>query len=270
MLKICDSHVMEQELVSVIMPTFNEAKFLAESIDCVLGQSYQNLELLITDDCSTNEEVRELLLHYAECDRRVRVFFLNENKGAGCARNNSIAEAKGRFIAFCDSDDQWTQDKLERQVAFMKEHNACLSYTSYYLCNSEGEVYGTVKAPERMTFSKLRCDNKIGCLTAMYDVSICGKMFMPTIRKRQDWGLFLLILREHGVAYGMSEPLAYYRKRRGSISMKKRTLIKYNILVYRRVLGYSKVKSILFFWTVFMPTYFLKCMSAWVRNLFNS
>ena len=261
---------MEQDLVSVIMPTFNEVKFLAESIDCVLCQSYQNLELLITDDCSANVEVRELLLRYAESDRRVRIFFLDENKGPGYARNNSIAEAKGRFIAFCDSDDRWTQDKLERQVAFMKERNACLSYTSYYLCNSDGEVYGTVRAPERMTFSKLRRDNKIGCLTAMYDVSICGKMFMPTIRKRQDWGLFLLILKKHGVGYGMCEPLAYYRKRRGSISMKKSTLIKYNMLVYQKVLGYSKAKASLFFWAVFMPTYFSKKFATWVRNLFYS
>ena len=165
---------MEQDLVSVIMPTFEEANFLEESIECVLGQSYPNLELLITDDCSTNVEVRNLLLCYSERDSRVRVFFLDENRGPGYARNNSIAEARGRYIAFCDSDDRWTSDKLEKQVAFMKERNACLSYTSYYLCNSEGNVYGTVLAHRRMTFSKLKRDNKIGCLTAMYDVSICG------------------------------------------------------------------------------------------------
>ena len=261
---------MEQDLVSVIMPTFNEAKFVAESIDCVLGQSYQNLELLITDDCSTNEEVRELLLHYVERDKRIRVFFLEENRGPGYARNNSIAEAKGRYIAFCDSDDRWTPDKLEKQVAFMKGRNACLSYTSYYLCNSEGEVYGTIQAPKRMTFSRLKRDNKIGCLTAMYDVSICGKMFMPTIRKRQDWGLFLLILKEHGIAYGLNEPLAYYRKRKDSISTKKYSLIKYNVKVYQKVLGYSKTQAHLYMWLVFMPTYFLKRLYTWARNVFYS
>ena len=115
---------MTQELVSVIMPTFNEAHYLAESIECVLGQTYAHLELLITDDGSTNGEVREMLQRYAERDARVRIFFLDENRGAGYARNNSIAEARGRYIAFCDSDDRWTPDKLERQVAFMKERGA--------------------------------------------------------------------------------------------------------------------------------------------------
>lgn len=260
---------MEQDLVSVIMPTFNEAKYMSESIESILGQSYSNLELLITDDCSTNVDVRDLLLRYMERDNRVRVFFLEENKGPGYARNNSITEAKGRYIAFCDSDDRWTLDKLEKQVAFMKENNACLSYTSYYLCNSEGVVCGMVRAPKRMTFSRLKRDNKIGCLTAMYDVSICGKMFMPTIRKRQDWGLFLLILKEWGVAYGMSEPLAYYRKRGDSISAKKFTLIKHNILIYRKVLGFSSVKSCFYVWMVFMPSYFLKKIGIKVCNLFN-
>ena len=259
---------MEQDLVSVIMPTFNEVQYLSESIERVLGQSYLNLELLITDDCSSNVEVRSMLLHYAEKDSRVRIFFLEKNMGPGYARNNSIAEAKGRFIAFCDSDDYWAKDKLEKQVAFMKECNACLSYTSYYMCDSEGMVHGMVRAPKKMTFSRLRRDNKIGCLTAMYDASICGKMFMPTLRKRQDWGLFLLILKKFGVAYGMKEPLAYYRKRKGSISMKKRELIKYNKQVYQKVLGYSKIKATLYFWMVFMPTYFSKKVYMWWTNLF--
>lgn len=258
---------MTQELVSVIMPTFNEAHYLAESIECVLGQTYAHLELLITDDGSTNREVSEMLRRYAERDARVRIFFLDENRGAGYARNNSIAEARGRYIAFCDSDDRWIPDKLERQVAFMKERGACLSYTSYFLCDADGEVRGVVRAPKRMTFARLKRDNKIGCLTAMYDVKVCGKMYMPTIRKRQDWGLFLLILKEHGVAYGMSEPLAYYRKRRGSMSAKKYTLVKHNALMYMKVLGYSPLKARLYVWLVFMPTYLVKKVCIGLRNL---
>lgn len=259
---------MEQDLVSVIMPTYNEAHYLAESIECVLGQTYANLELLVTDDCSTNAAVRQVLEHYAKRDSRVRLFFLNENKGAGHARNNSIAQARGRYIAFCDSDDRWSPNKLEQQVTFMHEHKACLTYTSYYLCNSQGEVYGLVKAPGRMTFARLKRDNKIGCLTAMYDTTVCGKVYMPTLRKRQDWGLFLHILQRHGTAYGMKEPLAYYRRREGSISTKKRALIKYNMQVYRKVLGYSKVKATLYLWLVFMPTYFAKKVGVWLRNIF--
>lgn len=259
---------MEQDLVSVIMPTYNEAHFLPESIECVLCQTYTNLELLITDDCSTNTEIRSLLLSYAARDKRVRVFFHDTNKGTGHARNNSIAEAKGRYIAFCDSDDRWTKDKLEKQVAFMKEYGACLTYTSYYQCDTQGKVYGLVRAPKRITFNQLKRDNKIGCLTAMYDVTICGKIFMPTLRKRQDWGFFLQILKEHRVAYGMREPLAYYRRRSDSISTRKCSLIKYNMQVYKKVLGYSKAKSAIYMWLVFMPTYLLKRTCRGVRNLF--
>lgn len=259
---------MEQDLVSVIMPTFNEVQYLSESIECILGQTYPHLELLITDDCSANTEVRECLRHYAHLDSRVRVFFLDENKGPGHARNNSIQEAQGRFIAFCDSDDRWTPDKLEKQVTFMKEQHVCLSYTSYYLRNSKGKVYGIAKAPKKITFNMLKRDNKIGCSTAMYDTTICGKRYMPTLRKRQDWGLFLLILQEHGTAYGIQEPLAYYRKHRDSISTQKYTLVKYNIKVYQQVLKYPKAKAILYMWTIFMPTYLLKRLSMWAQNLF--
>ena len=259
---------MRKGLVSVIMPTFNESRFLAESIECVLGQSYADLELLITDDNSTNAEVHEILHRYAARDSRVKVFFLKENKGPGYARNHSITEAEGQYIAFCDSDDRWTPDKLEKQVAFMQEHKMALSYTSYYLCDQDGEVYGVVNSPARMTYARLKRDNKIGCLTAMYDTAICGKVLMPTIRKRQDWGLFLLLLRDFGAAYGIAEPLAYYRKHRNSVSKKKRPLIKYNAKVYQEVLGHSAVYAYLYLIFIFLPTYLLKRIGLWARNLF--
>ena len=257
---------MECEMVSVIMPTFNECRFLAESIESVLCQSYSNLELLITDDNSENQQVREMLADYALRDSRLRVFFLEENKGPGNARNNSIQQARGRYIAFCDSDDRWAADKLERQVAFMKKTHACLSYTSYFRCNQSGEVVGVVEAPHELSFNALKRDNKIGCLTAMYDTHICGKRFMPLMRKRQDWALFLLIVKDYGVAYGLDEPLAYYRHRNASVSSKKFSLLKYNAKVYQEVLGYSVVKSYLYVLFVFMPVYVTKRIKYYWNN----
>ena len=257
---------MECDLVSVIMPTFNECRFLAESIESVLCQSYSNLELLITDDHSDNLQVRDMLADYALRDARVRVFFLDENKGPGNARNNSIRKAKGRYIALCDSDDRWTADKLEKQVAFMKQTNACLSYTSYYRCGQSGEVVGIVAAPRELSFKDLKRDNKIGCLTAMYDTYICGKKFMPPMRKRQDWALFMSIVREYGKAHGLTEPLAYYRHRHASVSSKKFSLIKYNAKVYQEVLGYSVVRSYLYVLFVFMPVYVTKRIKFYWNN----
>ena len=249
----------EDDLVSVIMPTYNESCLLADSIRSVLAQTYSNIELLITDDASSNDEVREMLLQFQREDSRVRLFFLETNYGPGLARNISIQQAKGRFIAFCDSDDCWMPDKVEKQVAFMKERDCCLSYTTYLQRNPEGRIMGIVRCPASLTFRQLKHDNKVGCSTAMYDASKYGKFFMPTIRRRQDWALFLSILQKCGKAYGLQVPLTYYCLREGSVSRAKRlTLVHYNASVYQQLLGYSKLKSYLYLFFIFMPTYLSK------------
>lgn len=251
---------MNEELVSVIMPTYNAGKFLADSINSILQQSYKNLELLITDDASTDAETIRILHDFSSTDSRVDILFLKENAGPGHARNQSIARAKGRYIAFCDSDDRWTEDKLEKQIAFMKEKNCALSCATYIICDEYNKNIGINIPPQTITFSMLKRDNKVGCLTAIYDTHLLGKkFFMPTIRKRQDWGLFLNIMQECQVCYAFTEkPLAYYRKRHNSVSSKKSTLIKYNVAIYKEILGFSILKSYLFFYILFMPTYILK------------
>ncbi len=256
------------ELVSVIMPTYNSSQFLAGSIDSILAQTYQNFELLIADDCSTDDTTR-LLMQYQAKDPRVKVFYNKEgNKGAGYTRNKCIENAQGRYIAFCDSDDRWTQDKLEKQVLFMQEKHCRLSYTSYTICDDYDNDYGIFIAPKQITFGDILKDNKIGCLTAMYDVEELGKIFyMPTIRKRQDWALFMMILRQCKVAYGIEEPLAYYRVRSNSISRSKLALMKYNAKVYQEVLKYGKFKSYAFLCFFFIPTYTLKVIKRSIDSL---
>lgn len=253
---------MHEGLVSVIMPTFNCSLHLADSIDSILNQTYQNVELLITDDHSTDEETLSILRRYCEQDERVDVLFLEENKGPGYARDHSIERARGQYIAFCDSDDRWFPEKLERQIAFMNEKKCVLSYTSYIMCDEKGQETGFTKAPKRMTYTKLKCDNKIGCSTAVYDIKLLGrKYFMPFIRKRQDWGLFLTILRDSkATAYGIQDPLAYYCVRSSSVSRNKMGLIKFNIRIYKKVLGFSTVKAYLYFYFLFMPTHLMKLL----------
>lgn len=260
---------MNKDLVSVIMPSYNASRFIGASIDSVLGQTYQNLELLISDDHSTDEETIGLLKEYAKKDSRVRIFLLPENNGAGYARNNSIKEARGRYIAFCDSDDRWTPEKLEKQIQFMEEKKCCLSFSSYLVCGVNDERKGIVIAPSVLTLSNLKHDNKIGCLTAIYDTKPYGKFFMPTIRKRQDWALFLTIIQKCEKAYGMIEPLAIYRRVPGSISANKIKLVKYNAKVYQHVFGYSVPASYLYVFFIFLPTYFLKRITNWVANLWR-
>lgn len=251
---------MKQELVSVIMPTYNAGKYLAGSIDSILGQTYQNLELLITDDCS-DDNTRQILKDYAQKDQRVKVAYLKENSGPAIARNRSIERARGRYIAFCDCDDRWMPEKLEKQIAHMTRKDCALSSSSYLICDDDNQVTGISVSPKYLTLSMMKRDNKIGCLTAIYDIKRLGhKFYMPAIRKRQDWALFLNILKDCQICFCLTEPLAYYRQHNNSVSSNKLSLIKYNVNVYETVFGYSTWKAYLYFFLCFLPAYTAKVM----------
>jgi len=248
---------MKEELVSIITSSYNSSIYIEKTIQSILSQTYRNWELLITDDCSTDDSVEEIH-KYVEQDSRIKLFVLSENSGAGIARNNSIREARGRFIAFCDSDDRWLPEKLEKQIQFMQSHNYSLSFSSYYTCQENGKIVGEISCRSVINYYDLVRNNCIGCLTVIYDTKLLGKMYMPTIRKRQDWGLWLLIVKKCRYAYGLKTPLAVYRLRDNSISSSKWSLVSFNIKVYREVLNYSLFKSYLIFILLFLPTYFFK------------
>ena len=244
-------------LVSIITPSYNAGKYIGEMIESIQSQSYTNWELIITDDCST-DDTREVIKYYVESDSRIKLFKLQVNSGAGLARNNSLKIASGRFIAFCDSDDRWLPDKLQKQLCFMAEKDCGFSYTSYLTCDDNGKNIGIRVSPKVVSYSSMLRDDKVGCLTIIYDTEKVGKIYLPTLRKRQDWAMKLKILEKCRVAYGMKEPLAIYRMSSDSLSRNKRKLVKYNIAVYTNVLKWSKVKAYLFFSLVSMPSYLLK------------
>lgn len=245
--------------VSIITPSYNCASFIGKTIKSIQNQTYTDWELLITDDCSSDNS-REVIESYVNRDPRVKLLVLDKNSGAGVARNNSIKEAKGRYIAFCDSDDRWYPDKLEKQLAYMRAKNCAVSHTSYMTCDENDRITGIVICRKKETLSSMCKDDKMGFLTVIYDTDKVGKVYMPELRKRQDWALKLKILSICGNAWGMKEPLAYYRKRSDSISSNKRSLVKYNIAVYHEVLGWSKIKSHLYFYFIFMPTHLTKLL----------
>lgn len=261
--------VSQDELVSVVMPTFNSGKYLKESIESVLAQTYSNLELLLTDDSSTDEDTRQMLKDYMRRDPRVRIFLRPRNVGSGGARNYSIQKARGRYIAFCDSDDRWMPHKLERQVAFMQSSDCCLCYSAYLTCNAEGRATGIVPVPKRISLSGIMHDDKIGCLTAIYDTRPYGKFYMPSMRKRQDWAYFMKILKHCSYAYGIKEPLAYYRRTPQSVSRDKFKLLKYNAKAYRVVFDYSVTKSYLYLFFIFLPSYFTKIAYNKLYNIIH-
>lgn len=230
------------------MPSYNSELFIKYSIESIQNQSYTNWELLITDDCSTDGTV-SLIKSMQQTDPRIKLFELNSNQGSGYSRNNSMKMATGRFIAFCDSDDLWLNNKLEIQVSFMKEHDLSFSYSSYNVINEIGEIIDQRICSDELSFSKILLQNEIGCLTAIYDREKIGLKLMKNIRKRQDYLLWLEIMRVIRFTRGIKSPLANYRIRQNSISRNKLSLIKYNFRVYRYLnynLFISSILMILF------------------------
>lgn len=252
-------------MVSIIMPSFNASSFIAESIDSILHQTYTNWELLITDDCST-DNTQEIVETYVAKDRRIKYFRFTENQGAGAARNHAIEQAKGRFIAFCDSDDCWKPEKLAHQLKFMAEHRVGVCFSSYIKCDEAGEELGMVVAYRKITYADIVRNDYIGFLTLIYDTAEIGKIYMPVLRKRQDWAMKILLLQKIPVAYGLLEPLAYYRIRTDSLSRNKKRLVKYNVQVYSSVLHYNVIRAWCMFLFVFMPHYFAKALRLKIIN----
>ncbi|MDY9918636.1 MAG: glycosyltransferase [Proteiniphilum sp.] len=236
---------IDRPLVSIIMPSYNSGKFISNSIQSIINQTYTNWELLITDDCSMDDTISVISI-FSEKDSRIKLYQLEQNSGPGVARNNSIEKASGRFIAFCDSDDKWTPDKLEKQIDFMLNNQVYLSYTNYEIVNENDQSIAIFIAPNKITYKDMLKNDDIGCLTAIYDTTKLGKVFMPSIRKRQDWVLWINILKKIPYALGLNETLAIYKKREQSISSNKAKLIKYIWAVYRKEEKMSIINSLLY------------------------
>jgi teichuronic acid biosynthesis glycosyltransferase TuaG len=229
-------------LVSIITPTYNSSKHIEQNIQSVQKQSFDNYEHIIVDDCSIDNTL-EIVSKKAKEDPRIRYAKLDKNGGAGVARNKAIEMAKGRFIAFLDSDDAWYKDKLKLQINFMLENNIAMSYSSYYVMNAEGGLEYIREAPKKVSYADILKNDYMGFLTTVYDTKDIGKMYMPKIRKRQDWALKIQILKKIRTAYGIQRPLAYYRVGHESISKDKKKLLKYNFNVFRKELHMSFLEA---------------------------
>tara|TARA_R110002020_G_scaffold410898_3_gene620602 strand:+ start:194 stop:973 length:780 start_codon:yes stop_codon:yes gene_type:complete len=244
--------------VSIITPLYNSERFITQTITSVKSQTYTNWEMLIVDDCSTDNGY-QIAADFAKDDERIRLFRLTENSGAGIARNMGIENADGEFIAFLDSDDIWHPDKLNKQIDYMKKTGADVCFSSYGLLDEKGNALNKkVQALSKVDFNKLLKSNYIGNLTAVYRVSEIGKVYSPQIRKRQDWALWLKILKKGHVAYGMMEVLADYRLRTDSLSSNKIQMLKHNYRVYVDFLGYSSSKSALLMLHFLWEHFFIK------------
>jgi len=212
--------------VSIITPLYNSSKFLDETIESVLNQTYENWEMILVDDGSKDNSV-DIVKAYQKNDDRFRLYILEKNSGSGVARNKAIKESTGQIIAFLDSDDIWVNTKLEKHVAFMIKTDAAFSHTSYGYMDEDGnkikDTYHVSNKP--VDYKKLLKRTEISCLTAMYDVTKTGKQYMPELMRKQDYGLWLSILKMGFVSIPLQEELAFYRQRKNSATSNKFKLI---------------------------------------------
>ena len=208
------------ELVSIITPCYNSEKFLDECISSVLNQTYQNWEMLIVDDNSSDNS-SILINSYSKKDERIKPLYLNDNIGAAMARNKAISKAKGKYLAFLDSDDVWLPKKLEVQTNFMKKNNCSFVFSSYSVISDDEKPNYTISVPETITYKRYLKNTIIGCLTVMLDKEKFKKIEMPNLRSSHDMALWLNLLKQEKYAYGIQQKLAIYRDHKSSNTSNK-------------------------------------------------
>jgi teichuronic acid biosynthesis glycosyltransferase TuaG len=229
-------------LVSIITPSWNVEGLIGETIASVQAQTFADWELLIADDCSTDNTAAVIESHAAS-DPRIKLIRQPRNGGPALARQAAIEQAQGRFIAFLDSDDLWSPTKLERQIAFAREHRAALSFTAFRRINEDGSVTGRlISVPASLTYDQLLRNTAIATLTALVDRDIAGPIAMKN-EGYDDFCLWLSILKPGHVAYGLSEDLARYRVRGVSVSSRPLRSAGWVWHIYRNVERLSLVKS---------------------------
>lgn len=235
-------------LVSIITPSYNCANYIAQTLDSIISQTYENWEVIICDDCST-DNTKEVVEPYMSSCNKIRYIRNEKSSGAAVSRNYALREAKGKWIAFLDSDDLWTPDKLEKQLEFMVKNGYHFSYTGYSEINSEGAKTGvSVSGPKRVSKLGMFSFCWPGCLTVMFDREYYGLLQISDIKKNNDYAMWLKICRKAD-CYFLDESLAMYRRGRvGSVSTHGySTMIRWHYKLWHEAEGMNPVFSI--FWT---------------------
>jgi teichuronic acid biosynthesis glycosyltransferase TuaG len=231
-------------LISIVCASYNSKNYITETINSVLNQDYKNWELLIIDDCSTDDTF-QIVESKAKNDHRIKTFKNITNSGSGFSRNIGIKNAKGNYLTFIDSDDLWDSNFLGTSLNFQIENGYCFSFASYRRLNEDlVEILSPFIVPEKVSYKDMLKTGSISCLTAFINIKQLGKNYMPQIRKRQDYVFFLSYLKQIDYAYGIKNVLASYRIRKNSISRNKFDAMKYIWIVYRDIEKLSLLNSL--------------------------
>ena len=236
---------MVEDLVSIIMPLYNCERFVGDSIESVISQTYHNWELIVVNDKSTDNS-SIIVEKYIYKDSRVKLIHLDRNSGPVQARNRAIREAKGRYISFLDSDDVWLSNKLQYQIAFLNDNNLVLTYSTYETMDENSKYINTRNVSEIITYKDMLKSNQIGNLTGIYDVDFFGKVYMENIR-HEDYVLWLKLLKQIPYTEGLTQTLARYRIMSNSISSNKLKVLKWQWNIYRKIEKLTILQSSYYF-----------------------
>ena len=232
------------QTVSIIMPSYNTAAHIGRTIESVLAQTYTDWELLIVDDCST-DDTDEVVARYT--DPRIRYMKNEKNSGAALSRNRALREAEGRYIAFLDSDDLWEPNKLSCQLRFMQEKGYAFSYTDYRVIYTDGTLADhIITGPNKVSKWKLYCYCYFFTSTVLYDRDIVGLIQIEDVKKNNDYAMWFAAADKTDM-YRLPRCLSYYCRRKESISSgSKLKLIKHHYILYRKALHKSSVASLFY------------------------
>lgn len=244
------AHIEEKaELCSIIMPAYNNEKYIAQAIESVLNQNYTNWELIIINDCST-DNTEQIIKSYQQKDtvnKRIKLINLMQNKGVANARNTGIQNAKGKYIAFLDADDIWQKEKLYKQIQKLKSTNANITYTAYLMIDETGQTIKERRIKETLQLKDLLKENSI-----IFSSVVCKKESIVKKQFKSEWYhedyVFLLDLAKEGKCFkGINEILMQYRVHQKGRSFNKQTAAKYRWKIYREYLGMSLLQSLYYF-----------------------
>ena len=235
---------MKKDLVSIVVPVYNAERFLDDTIKTVQDQTYENWELILVNDCSKDKSV-EVIKKQMKKDKRIKLFLQEKNGGAALARNRGVEEASGRYLCYLDADDKWANDKLEKQLKFMQEHECEFSFTSYQFADENAVPNGSiVHVPEKINYNQALKNTTIWTSTVMFDLTKLDKedVKMPNV-KSEDTACWWKILKKIDYAYGLDEILSFYRRTAGTLSSNKFEAIKRIWNLYRNVEHLNIFKS---------------------------
>lgn len=236
-------HTPSAPLVSVVMPAYNSEKYIGASISSVISQTLTSWELLVVDDCST-DGTKSIVGRFAEKDERISLIAMDKNSGTAKARNRGLMHARGRYVAFLDSDDLWESVKLEIQCKLAEDTGAEILYSSYDFIDADGHSLGRVfHAPLKITFDDMLGQNAIGCSSCLVLSRILGSNPFSSEFWHEDYLLWMTLLRDGHIAMGSPDVLMHYRQTKGSRSSNKFEGAHRRWEIYRKGLGLSRAKS---------------------------